>query len=78
MKIYILQNWSNRPLFDLPWSYYLGAALILWLLFDLVRGVAYIWQPYRRDSEPLMYWFTMLIWAVVAASCFMYPHWPSV
>ncbi len=23
---------------SLPWSYWLGFALILWLLFDLVRG----------------------------------------
>lgn len=35
---------------SMPWSYWLGFALIIWLLYDLVRGVAYIWQPYRRDE----------------------------
>ncbi|RLV59355.1 hypothetical protein D5018_12750 [Parashewanella curva] len=57
---------------SLPWSYWLGFFLILWLLFDLVRGEAYIWQSYKREEEPGMYWFTMLIWAVVAASCFIF------
>lgn len=61
---------------SLPWSYWLGFALIIWLLYDLFRGVAYIWQPYRRDQQPGMYWFTMLIWASIAASCFIYPYWP--
>lgn len=60
---------------DLPLSYWLGFGLLLWLLFDLVRGVAYIWHPYRRSEEPFMYWLTMLIWALVAASCFVYPQW---
>ena len=59
-----------------PVSYWLGFILLLWLLFDLVRGRAYLWQGYRRDREPGMYWFTMLIWALVASSCFIYPHWP--
>lgn len=63
-------------LMSLPYSYWLGFALVLWLLYDLIRGVAYIWQPYRRDEQPGMYWFTMLIWALVAASCFVYPYWP--
>ena len=62
-------------LMSLPWAYWLGFALTLWLLIDLVRGQAYIWQPYYRDSQPGMYWLTMLIWAIVAASCFIFPHW---
>lgn len=39
----------------LPWSYWLGALLLLWLIYDLVRGVAYIWQPYSRQQQPTMY-----------------------
>ena len=54
----------------MSWNYWLGFALILWLVFDLIRGRAYIWQAYERAEEPLMYWFTMLIWGLVAASCF--------
>lgn len=60
----------------LPWSYWLGFALILWLLYDLITGVAYIWQPYRRKEQPDMYWLTMVIWGLVAASCFIWPYWP--
>ncbi|KZN43578.1 hypothetical protein [Pseudoalteromonas luteoviolacea] len=60
----------------LPWGYWLGFALVLWLLFDLVRGVAHLWHPYERQSQPGMYWLTMIVWALVAASCFVYPHWP--
>ena len=63
-------------LMDLPYSYWLGFALVLWLLVDLVRGVAYIWHPYSRAEQPGMYWLTMLVWGLVAASCFIYPHWP--
>ena len=62
--------WSS-----IPWSYWLGFALLLWLLFDLVRGETYIWQSYKRDTEVGMYWVTIVIWAIVAASCFVYPHW---
>lgn len=60
-------------LLDISWNYWLGGVLILWLVFDLIRGVAYIWAPYSRKHQPGMYWFTMLIWAVVAASCFIAP-----
>lgn len=60
---------------SLPWSYWLGFALNIWLLYDLVREVAYIWQPYRRNEQPGMYWVTMMVWAVIAASCFMFPYW---
>lgn len=63
-------------LMGLPYSYWLGFALVLWLLVDLVRGVAYIWHPYSRTEQPGMYWLTMLVWGLVAVSCFIYPHWP--
>ena len=62
-------------LLGLPFSYWLGFGLILWLLYDLFSGVAYIWQRYERATETMMYWFTMVVWALVAASCFIYPHW---
>jgi hypothetical protein len=65
----------NNMWSSIPWSYWLGFALLLWLLFDLVRGETYIWQSYKRDTEVGMYWVTIVIWAIVAASCFVYPHW---
>lgn len=59
---------------SIPLAYWLGIALIFWFLFDLIRGEAYIWQLYSRDVEPKMYWFTMLIWLLIAMSCFVYPN----
>lgn len=59
-----------------PWSYFLGSALFIWLLFDLIRGEVYLWQPYERTTQPNMYWFCIMLWALVALSCFIYPHWP--
>lgn len=59
-----------------PWSYWLGGALFIWLLFDLIRGEVYLWQPYKRAHEPAMYWLCILLWGAVALSCFLYPHWP--
>ena len=60
---------------SLAWSYWLGFALIAWLLLDLVRGQAYIWQSYSRRDQPVMYWITMFVWALVATSCFIFPNW---
>jgi hypothetical protein len=60
---------------SLPMSYWLGAGLILWLLYDLVTGSAYLHREFRSESEPMAYWLTMLLWSFVAASCFIYPHW---
>lgn len=62
-------------LMEYPYSYWLGFILVLWFLFDLIRGVAYIWHPYQRSVQPFMYWLTMLIWGAAAASCFIYPNW---
>lgn len=59
-----------------PWSYWLGCGLILWCLLDLIRGQTYLWLNYVRKIQPGMYWLTMLIWALIAASCFIFPHWP--
>lgn len=64
-------------LLSLPWSYWLGFILVLWLLADLIRGSAYIWQSYQRKTQPFMYWLTMLVWALVATSCFIFPYWPN-
>lgn len=58
-----------------PVSYWLGLGLVLWLLYDLVTGSAYLHREFQSDIEPMGYWLTMLLWSAVAASCFIYPHW---
>ncbi|WP_386032955.1 hypothetical protein [Thalassotalea euphylliae] len=60
---------------EFPWSYWLGAALLIWWAVDLISGEVYLWQPYRRSEQAGVYWLTMAIWGLVALSCFIYPHW---
>jgi len=60
---------------SLPLSYWLGFALALWLIYDLVTGHVYLHRDIDVESEPLSYWLVMLLWLAVAASCFIYPQW---
>lgn len=56
-------------------SYGLGSLLLLWVIWDLFSGHAYLWNRHSRKSEPGSYWFAMLLWSALAASCFLYPYW---
>ncbi len=56
-------------------TYWLGAALVLWVIYDLFSGSAWLHREYVRAEEPVGYWLTMLLWSAVAASCFIYPYW---
>ena len=60
---------------SLPLSYWLGFALMLWLIYDLVMGHVYLHRDIDVESEPLSYWLVMLLWLAVAVSCFIYPQW---
>ncbi|TDF42171.1 hypothetical protein EYS14_04895 [Alteromonadaceae bacterium M269] len=60
---------------SLPWSYWLGIALVVWLIYDLISGSSYLWRAYRRSEEPTKYWLTLLLWSLVAVSCFVFPYW---
>lgn len=51
-------------------TYILGATLLLWLVFDLFSGRAWLHQEFDRCHQPLPYWGTMLLWLLVALSCF--------
>jgi len=52
--------------------FWLGVALVCWLIYDLISGAVYLHRHIERESEPGLYWFTMLTWGVLAASCFIY------
>ncbi|WP_165840153.1 hypothetical protein [Motiliproteus coralliicola] len=54
----------------MPWTYYLGITLLLWVLWDLFSGSVWLHREYRRTHEPFGYWLTMLLWTLVAVSCF--------
>ena len=46
--------------------FYLGIILILWVIYDLVNGVTWIYRPIYRKYEPLKYWIVTAIWLIVA------------
>lgn len=48
----------------------LGCGLLLWLTRDLVAGDVYIHRQFTRAYEPLGYWLGIILWLVVAVSCF--------
>ena len=49
-----------------------GSLLLLWLVFDLFSGKVYLWRSYERSQEPGAYWGTILLWLVIALSCFFF------
>lgn len=64
-------------LYSLPLSYWLGCALALWVIYDLITGQAYLHRAIKAEQEPALYWFTMAFWLGVAISCFAFPDWLS-
>ena len=44
----------------------------IWLIFDLLGGSVYLHRAIERKREPGLYWFGIIIWGLVAASCFVY------
>lgn len=53
----------------MAWSawHLVGLALVVWVGYDLVMGYTYSYRAVLRSEEPLHYWLTMCLWAVVAA-----------
>ncbi len=51
-------------------TYVLGVILLLWVTYDLFRGGVWLHREFFRAQEPLAYWSTLLLWLLVALSCF--------
>lgn len=49
-----------------------GSVLALWVVYELYVGSAYLHRKFERNIEPTGYWLTMLVWSMVAASCFIW------
>lgn len=54
----------------MSWPFYLGIFLMLWVVFDLFSGSVWLHRKYQRALEPIRYWLTILLWLLVALSCF--------
>lgn len=52
--------------------FWIGIALVFWLIYDLISGAVYLHRHIERESEFGLYWFGMLVWGALAASCFIY------
>lgn len=65
-------DFTTINLMEISWVIWLGIGLLVWLAYDLFSGAVYLHREIERTTEPALYWFSMLIWAAVAASCFIY------
>lgn len=65
-------DFSSFNLMEVSWVIWLGIALVIWLAYDLINGSVYLHREIDRNSEPSLYWFSIVLWGAVAASCFVY------
>lgn len=54
----------------MSWGAILGTALLLWVAYDLFSGSNGLHREFNRREEPLAYWSTLMLWFLVALSCF--------
>lgn len=54
----------------MAWTAILGIVLLIWLAWDLFSGSVWLHREIYREEEPFSYWSVMIIWLVVAVSCF--------
>lgn len=52
--------------------FYIGIALLLWVVYDLVTGKVWSYREIERKNEPAMYWVFILAWFVLAATSISY------
>ncbi|WP_299556841.1 hypothetical protein [Seonamhaeicola sp.] len=48
--------------------FYIGIGLIIWVLYDLYKGVTWTFRPIHRQHEPNAYWLVTLIWITIAVT----------
>ncbi|WP_169565732.1 hypothetical protein [Neptunomonas japonica] len=54
----------------MAWTSILGIALLLWVAWDLYAGSVWLHREYFRNQDPWSYWILILVWILVAVSCF--------
>jgi hypothetical protein len=50
----------------------LGIGLILWVIYDLIKGVTWAFGPIYKKYEPLKYWAVTSLWFFVAVMTVVY------
>jgi hypothetical protein len=56
--------------YTMPWTYFIGIALLAWVAYDLFTGRVWLHRAFDRASEPGGYWGLMVLWLVLALSFF--------
>lgn len=46
--------------------FYIGIALIIWVIYDLIAGVTWTYRSIYRQYEPIQYWLVTTLWAIIA------------
>lgn len=54
----------------MPLSTIFAICLLIWVAYDLFCGRVWLHRVYHRGTEPFAYWSTLLLWLLVAISCF--------
>ena len=56
----------------MSFGYILGILLLLWVAYDLYNGSTWLHRQFHRSEQPFAYWSVMLLWLLVAISCFFW------
>jgi len=46
--------------------FFIGLALIVWVIYDLWVGVTWTYREVYRKYEPIQYWIVSFLWAIIA------------
>ena len=55
--------------------FYIGIAALVWSLYELVTGRAWLHREFRRSTEPLFYWPLVAFWLLLGVSCLIPAMW---
>lgn len=50
----------------------ISVMLLIWVIYDLVKGEVWGFYKVYRKGEPLKYWLLVALWFVVAIYCLYY------
>lgn len=54
----------------MTWTYILGICFILWSVWELADGRAWLHRAFHRETEPVAFWIVWAIWLLLGISMF--------
>jgi len=49
----------------------IGIALLIWVIYDLLKAEVWGFRQIRRYEEPLRYWLWLALYFILALSCIL-------